>query len=130
LDGLACEARKTLQGIQKESGLKSVVFGKDCATVNVVGALSKMRYKNGTGDPKGFKNFMKVNGIKSQMIPRYVGNRMYILFHLSGTFYFLQDKLMVYLEKFCNCNSPFKPALIKDLSNVAIVIHLKALGRG
>ena len=54
------------------------------------------------------------------MIVRYVGNRMD---HLAGTFYFLRDKLLVYLDKLCNWTS-----LLKYLSNTRIQIQLKALG--
>ena len=46
----------------------------------------------------------------------------------AGTFYFLRDKFLVYLDKLCNCNTGFRTSLLKDLSNTRIQIQLKALG--
>ena len=91
LDGLASEARKCLKSLDKESDFRGSVFGRDSATVNVIYGISKMRYKNGKGDPKGFKHFMKTNYVKSSLLVRYVGNRMHVLFHLAGSFYFLRE---------------------------------------
>ena len=48
-----------------------------------------MCYKEGKGDPKGFKQFMKKENIKSKTIVRYVGNMMHVLFHLAGVFFSL-----------------------------------------
>ena len=128
LDGLASQTRKTCQQIDKSSGFKGSLFGREGAVVNVIYSLSKMRYKNGRGDPKGFKSFLMQNKIAAKMIPRYVGNRMHILFHLAGTFYSLREKLLTYLTDYCNCNSGLKTGLIKDLSNPLIQIQLKAIG--
>jgi hypothetical protein len=128
LDGLASQARKTCQQIDKSSGFKGSLFGRECSVVNVIYCLSKMRYKNGRGDPKGFNGFLIQNDISSKMIPRYVGNRMHILFHLAGSFYSLREKLLTYLKNYCNCNTGLKTSLIKDLSTPYIQGQLKAIG--
>ena len=46
--------------------------------------MTKMRYKQGKGDPAGFKMFMHQENIKPSVIVRYVGNRFHVLFHLAG----------------------------------------------
>ena len=72
LDGLASCSRKIL----KCTKVKGESFGKETASVNFIHSLCKMRYKTGVGDPAGFKHIMKLHGIKANMIPRYVGNRL------------------------------------------------------
>ena len=44
--------------------------------MNVVYSMTKMRYKQGKGDPVGFKQFMRQENIKPGTIVRYVGNRL------------------------------------------------------
>ena len=129
LDGLASDARKTMKSLEATFDVRGNVFGREAAAVNLTYGLSKTRYKNGKGDPKGFKQFMKMHNIKSKMIVWYVGNRMHVLFHLTGVFYFLRAKPLEYLQKYCNNNNTsFKTSLIKDMQNNSILLQLKALG--
>ena len=128
LDGLASEARKCLKSLDKESDVRGTVFGRESVVVNLIYGISKMRYKNGTGDPAGFKHFLKSNDIMPSMITRYVGNRIHVLFHLAGTIYYLREKLLMYLRTSCNCNTAFRTALLKDLSSPYVQLQLKALG--
>ncbi|KAK6172145.1 hypothetical protein SNE40_015873 [Patella caerulea] len=129
LDGLASEARKTLKKFDSEQQVKGQCYGKDCGAVNLVMGLSKIRYKNGVGDPKGFREFMRTHNIRNSMLPRYVGNRMHVMFHLAGAYFHLKDKILnVYFKDFSNCTSSFKPAVIKDLQNSNFILQLKALG--
>ena len=109
LDGIAHGARKTLKLMEQKHNVKGELWGRNCCADNVNYALSKMRYKQGKGDPKGFKEFLKKEEIKSKTIVRYVGNRMHVLFHLAGVFYSLRTKLITYLEDYCN-----NTALIPD----------------
>ena len=88
----------------------------------------KMRYKQGKGDPAGFKMFMRQENIKPSMIVRYVGNRFHVLFHLAGVLYLLRDKLMMYLENVCHNTTTLRTALIQDLKNRTIILELRALG--
>ena len=60
LDGLASEARKTMKSPEATFDVKGNVFGREAAAVNLTYGLSKTRYKNGKGDPKRFKQFMKM----------------------------------------------------------------------
>ena len=61
-----------------------------------------MRFKQGKGDPSGFKQFLRQHNIKPSIIIRYVGNRFHVLFHLAGVLYYLREKLLIYLDKSCN----------------------------
>ena len=105
-------------------------YGRDGSVVNVIYSISKMWYKNGKGDPKGFKHFMTTNNIKTNinMMIRYVGNHMHVLFHLAGSIYFIREKLLLYLQKYCSCQTGFRTSLLKDLSSPYIQIQLKVLG--
>ena len=80
LDSVSSKARAAC----KAQGLVGVSFGKDCAAANLLHNLSKMRHKQGTGDPVGFKAFLRKKQIPLGEFPRYVGNRMHVVFHLAG----------------------------------------------
>ena len=54
--------------------------------------MNKMRFKQGKGDPAGFKLYLRQNNIKSSIIVRYVGNRFHVMFHQAGVLYYLQEK--------------------------------------
>lgn len=55
----------------------------------------------GKGDPKAFNTFFKSRGVSLKMFPRYVGNRLHILFHLSGTYFYMKENVGEFLDKFC-----------------------------
>ena len=87
-----------------------------------------MRYKQGKGDPAGFKHFLHQENIKPGVIVRYVGNRFHVLFYLSGIFFQLKDKLLNYLQSMCLNNITLRTSLIKGLQNNGILIQLRVLG--
>ena len=53
-----------------------------------------MRFKQGKGDPAGFKEFMRQENIRPGMIVHYVGNRFHVMFHLAAAFFHLKEKLL------------------------------------
>ena len=90
LDGIAKKCTNILKNYDAEMAIKSDAFGTDCCVVNSIYGITKMRYKQGKGDPAGFKH---QEGIKLSIIPRFVGNRFHIVFHraeyfVSWTHYF------------------------------------------
>ena len=87
-----------------------------------------MRYKQGKGDPAGFKQFMRQANIKPGIIVRYVGNRFHVVFHLAGVFYYLREKLLNYLDSACRNTTSLRSALQKDLRNNKLLLQLQALG--
>ena len=76
-------------------------------------------------DPAGFKHFLHQEGIKLSIIPRFVGNRFHIVFHIA---FHLRGKLIVYLETVCRNATTLRLALLNDLKNEHIFLQLQALG--
>ena len=86
LDGISNKIRSTLKVYDNDNGIQSFTFGSDCAVANVIYGLTKMRFKQGTGDPSGFKHFLRCENVKPGTVIRYVGNRFNVLFYLAETF--------------------------------------------
>uniref|UniRef100_UPI00358EAAAF uncharacterized protein isoform X1 n=3 Tax=Myxine glutinosa TaxID=7769 RepID=UPI00358EAAAF len=122
LDSVASSGRETL----RKRGVPSAVFGNEGAATNVIKAISKMRYKNGRGDPQGFRHLLKSQKIPAKILPRYVGNRLHILFHLAGVVYMLKDVFLAYLENACPVS--WRTVLMTDLENQEIMQQLQILG--
>ena len=91
-------------------------------------AMTKMRFKQGKGDPGGFIQFLRQENIKPGIIVRSVGNRFHVVFHLAGVLYFLRDKLLKYLDTSCRNTTSLRSALQKDLRNDKLLLQLQALG--
>ncbi|KAH9499160.1 hypothetical protein Btru_004293 [Bulinus truncatus] len=127
LDGLATEAKKILKRIDQKYELNSQVFGTEGSAAYVVYAVSKLRYKMKAGDPAGFKHFLKLSNVSPGIIPRYVGNRLNILFHSAGVVVLLRDVLQMFLEKYCK-ESTFRLAVLNDLQKPLIITQLRVLG--
>ena len=60
-----------------------------------------MRYNPGTGHPDSFKAYLIHNGMTKSTFPRYVGNRLHIVFHLAGLMFQHINVLLDYLENYC-----------------------------
>ena len=117
-----------LKEYDTEKETRSDTFGREGCAVNCVYLMTEMRYKQGKGDPVGFKQFMRQENIKPDTIVRYVGNRLHVLFHLAGIFFFLRGKPLHYFKCICNNRTSLRTALKKDLENDTIVVQLRALG--
>ena len=117
LDGLAHKSTQVLKKVDANLEVKSELFGSDCKAANVSYSLSKMRYKQGKGDPSGFKLFMKKENVSPGLIVRYVSNRLHVIFHLAGVFFFLRDLLQLYLDKYSRNTTSLRTALQKELRN-------------
>ena len=128
LDGIAKRCTSMLKAYDKEHNIKSDTFGRDCCAVNFICAVNKMRYKQGKGDPAGFKQFLRQEGIRRGIIARYVGNRFHIVFHSAGVLYHLRKKLSLYLDTFCHNTTSLRSALQKDIKNDHLFLQLQALG--
>ncbi|XP_065662136.1 uncharacterized protein LOC136084869 [Hydra vulgaris] len=125
LDGIASETRKALQKLNDT--IPSTTYGSDCRAANLLYSISKLRYK-AKGDPHGFKSFLKQSGLSCSTFPRYVGNRLHILFCSAGIVYRHRQILVNYLEKYCNNTTLLRTSLLRDFKNEEIMIHLQALG--
>ena len=52
-----------------------------------------------SGDPAGLTAFLEKENLKPGILPRYVGNRLHILFHLAGVIFKMKESLAQYLKK-------------------------------
>ena len=128
LDGISNKCRSILLAIEKDRQIKTSLFGKDCGAANIAYNLTKMRYRQGKGDPKGLTTFLQEEKIPLKYFTRYVGNRLHVLFHLAGVIYTYKEKLLQYLDKGCNNRTGLRTGLISALSHPSLQLHLKALG--
>ncbi|KAK0062763.1 hypothetical protein Bpfe_007968 [Biomphalaria pfeifferi] len=126
-DGMASEARKELKKLDVDWSVSTSLYGHEGSAANLVHALSKLRYKESSRDPKGFKAYLLREGLKKTYIPRYVGNRFHVLFLLAGIIYKIKDSLAVYLEKFCK-SMKLREAIEKDLTNPDVMVQIRVLG--
>ena len=90
--------------------------------------LVSIRYKMNSGDPAGFKTFLRLSDISTGIIPRYVGNRLHILFHSAGVIVQLKGFLLMFLSEYCKEN-PFRIALLQELQQPVIIVQLRVLGK-
>ena len=81
IDGTSNKFRSTLKVYDNDNGIQSCTFGSYCAVTNVI---TKMRFKQGTGDPMqvALSTFcaVKNENTKPGTVIRYVGNRFNVLF--------------------------------------------------
>lgn len=59
------------------------------------------RFKDGTGDPIGFKNMLRLHNLPVGTFVRYVGNRMHVVFHLAGILVLHWSKLKDFILMQC-----------------------------
>jgi hypothetical protein len=125
LDTLASSCRSTLKGLEKERGM---IFGNDCFASNIVLQMNKMRYKDGKGDPKGFKTFLQDHNLPKGILPRYRGNRLHILFHICGKFVEHYELFKQFLmEGTVSCGG-LQAAIRNDFQLDTAKLEIKVLG--
>ena len=120
--------KKLLRKREQDKQINGKLFGKEPLGINIVHAVSKMKHKQGTGDPSSFNVYMKMNNISPELLPRFVGNRFHILFKLAGSIFYLRENILEYLEKWCPCSSTLVTALQQDLQSKEGQVQLQALG--
>ncbi|CAC5364539.1 unnamed protein product [Mytilus coruscus] len=93
--------KKEIVDIEKELKIKG--FGNErqifSSTENLIRSISKLIYKDGTGDPLYVPTYLREKGIINIPIVSFRGNRFNTLFfNAAGTFFFLQSHLMDYFK--------------------------------
>ena len=48
--------------------------------------MNKLRYKDGKGDPRGFKSFLDSEDLTRGFITRYSGDRLHVILHICGKY--------------------------------------------
>ena len=66
LDSMANKVKEALSSSQETDG--------ECLAAITIHKLSKLRFKDNRGDPKGFKMFLESKNLPLSLLPRYVGN--------------------------------------------------------
>ncbi|GFR66542.1 39S ribosomal protein L46, mitochondrial [Elysia marginata] len=128
LDSVAREVRRMLSQLDKEHGITGHCYGTDGTAANLINAVSVLRFKDGTGDPLGFKNLLRQHDLPMGTFVRYVGNRLHIMFHLAGILMTHHAMLLAFTEDQCTAGGLLRSSIMKDLKNEKIMVQVWALG--
>ncbi|KAG1655884.1 Protein bric-a-brac 2 [Nymphon striatum] len=124
LDSISTNVRSALNNIEADKGK---LFGKDCFAGNIVLQINKMRYKDGKGDPLGFKLFLQANELPIGFIPRYRGNRLHIFFNICGKLFAYHDKFLTFLQSGTACGG-LRASLREDFVSMIGITELHVCG--
>ena len=125
LDTIASSSRSTLKAAENQKGK---LFGTDCIAGNIVLAMNKFRFKDGKGDPKGFKTFLDRENLPRGLIPRYRGNRLHVLFHLCGIYVRCHDVFTKFLATGTVSCGGLQAAIFSDFQLPVAKLEMQVLG--
>ena len=80
------------------------------------------------GDPTSFKLFLDQKGFRFSELPRYVGNRLNILFVFGSRLYHRHSDLLEYMDSWWTTAENLKGAMMNDLIHPEIIDNLQVLG--
>ena len=118
---------KTFAGFLQKQGIISSLFGTECRIAYLINCISKLKYCLKAGDPTGLSSYLVHKGVECGIIARYVGNRIHILFHLSGIILKILELLKTFLSKHTS-SGRLGSAVLGDLKKDALLAQLQALG--
>ncbi|GFN85358.1 hypothetical protein PoB_001186400 [Plakobranchus ocellatus] len=124
LDGFAKKCKSALILFDTEE--KYYCFGKEGRVANLILAVSKMRHKAGSGDPEGFKDFLRTHDLPLSTFPHYVGNRLHILLHSAGILFLHKEKFFTFLSEKSTAGQ-LQQAILHDLKLPSLLDQLWAL---
>ena len=125
LDTIASQCRSTLKTLENSKGK---LYGNDCISANIVIAVNKLCYKDGKGDPRGFKTFLQDKNLPSGLIPRYRGNRLHILFHICGKLYHHYDQFLEFFTEAPVSCGGLVNCIKEDFCNKTALVEMQVLG--
>ena len=125
LDTIANSARSALHQLETSKGR---VFGTDCFAGNIVLQMNKMHYKDGKGDPRGFKEFLDSEELSRGLIPRYRGNRLHVLFHICGKYHQHYQAFLKFLQTGTVACGGLREALAHDFQTEVARAEMHVLG--
>lgn len=125
LDTIASTCRSALKSLESTRGH---LFGKDCMAGNLVLQINKFRYKDGKGDPKGFKTFLAKKKLPQSLIPRYRGNRLHIIFHICGILYQYYDSFLEFFTTGSVSCGGLQSSIREDFQNPTAILEIQVLG--
>ena len=103
LDTFASACRSALKKLQPHWGK---VYGNECIAANVILQVSKLRYKDGKGDPRGFITFLDNNNLPRGLLPRYRGNRLHVMYEISAVLVEHYELFVDFFNSGTSCGSP------------------------
>ena len=124
LDTVASSARGALKSAETSKGK---LWGNDCFAANIALAMNKLRFKDGKGDPIGFKSFLSEQLLGKGFIPRYRGNRLHVIFHICGKYFAHHDAFLTYLSSGLTLGG-LRSALLQDFGNQTAIVEMQVLG--
>ncbi|XP_029113602.1 uncharacterized protein LOC114912179 [Scleropages formosus] len=125
LDSIATACTSALKKVEETEGN---VYGGDCMAANVILSFSKLRYKDGKGDPRGFATFLDQKKLPRGILPRYRGNRFHVLFHSAGVLIEHYEVFSELLKDGTTLERNLRESLCKDFSSEIAQVELQVLG--
>ena len=110
--------------LKKIETAKWKVFWSDCDAANLILQINKLRYK---GSKVGLFHTWKKRNVPRCILPRYRGNRLHVLFHISGV---LIERYEFFVQLFTSgtpCGGLWS-AILKDLTSEYAKMDLQVLG--
>ena len=127
LDTIASKTRSTLK-IMEPADVGKKLWGTESLSHQLVLAVNKLRYKDGRGDPKGFKTYLDNAGLPRGLIPRYRGNRLHIMFHICGKLHSHRDFFLKMFEEGTVTCGGLLGGIRQDFLNPCSQVEIQILG--
>ncbi|XP_071787284.1 uncharacterized protein [Asterias amurensis] len=127
LDTIASKTRSTLK-IMEPADVGKKLWGTESLSHQLVLAVNKLRYKDGRGDPKGFKTYLDNAGLPRGLIPRYRGNRLRIMFHICGKLHSHRDFFLKMFEEGTVTCGGLLGGIRQDFLNPCSQVEIQILG--
>jgi len=127
LDSLAIAFRKLTKAFELENKVTSNLPGNESVLIKVIQAISKMKYKVSSGEPKQLKAFLISKTVDINLLERYVGNRFHVIFSLCGNIYYLLEVLLEYFTNVCEKPTAKHVLSLLQLSIVQSELHVGGL---
>ena len=90
--------------------------------------MNKMNYKDGKGDPRGFKEFPDSEELPRGLISRYRGNRFHVLVHICGKYHQHYQVFLKFLQTGTVVCGGLREALAHDFQTEVARAEMHVLG--
>ncbi|XP_056002923.1 uncharacterized protein LOC125662868 [Ostrea edulis] len=117
--------------IEKELDVKFDGYTSSCKepfTMFVLRCVSKLFFKDGTGDPNISSVFMKSHGVDRIPLMNFRGNRFNLSFYNAAGTFFMHKLVLQYLMALKSSYTFIQNFIVLSLQNKVILTILKALG--
>lgn len=122
LDSLSIAYRGLAKSFEKDEGCTSALSGQTSILERLILIISKIKYKEGSGDPCAFRAYLEIHNIDKNLIPRYIGNRFHVLFAMCANIFYLRDSILDFLRT--TCDKDYAKEVIKALESKTVIMEL------